>query len=93
MKIKVKKYDYVWLEGKLHRSEVEQSNLKRYFNSVIVLLFKLINYKHVTAKDYDDKPMIKEITEIRGLRSCTYIGGGGQVVVCQFMWKFGKYYI
>ncbi len=93
MKIKVKKYDYVWLEGKLHRSEVKQSKLKCYFNSLIVFIFKLINYKHVMAKDYNDEPIVKEILEIRGIRSCRYVGNGGQIVICQFMWKFGKYYI
>lgn len=93
MKLKVKKYEYVWLDGKLHRNEIEQSQIRRWFVSTAVFLFKLINYKHVTAKDYNDKPIIKEITEIRGLRSCTYVGNGGQVVTCQFMWKFGKHYI
>jgi len=45
------------------------------------------------AKDYNDEPIVKEILEIRGIRSCRYVGNGGQIVICQFMWKFGKYYI
>lgn len=93
MKLKVKKYEYVWVDGKLQRNEIEQSIIRRWLVSIVVFLFKLINYKHVTAKDYNDKPIIKEITEISGLRSCTYVGNGGQVVICQFMWKFEKHYI
>jgi len=93
VKLKIKKYEYIWVDGKLHRNEVRQSNLKRYFNSVVVFLFKLINYNHVNVKDHNDKPMIKEILDIRGIRTCAYESNSGQVYICQFMWKFGKYYI
>lgn len=93
MKIKIKKYQYTTANGKLERTELPQSNLKRYFKLALLYCFKLINYKYVNAKDYNDKPIVKEILDIRGLRTCAYEGNGGQVVIAQFMWKFGKYYI
>jgi|GEM_PF-3500055 len=93
MKIKFKNYKYQQIDGILVRTEMPQSNLKRFFKSILLWCFKLINYKHVTAKDHNNKPMIKEILDIRGIRTCAYESNGGQVYICQFMWKFGKYYI
>lgn len=93
MKLKVKKYEYVWFDGKLQRNEIKQSKIRSWLVSIVVFLFKLINYKHVTVKDHNNKPMVKEILDIRGIRTCAYESNSGQVYICQFMWKFGKYYI
>ena len=93
MKLKVKKYEYVWVDGKLQRNEIEQSIIRRWLVSIVVFLFKLINHNHVTVKDHNNKPMVKEILDIRGVRTCAYESSGGQIYICQFMWKFGKYYI
>jgi hypothetical protein len=93
MKIAIIKYDYKTVDGKLQRTEVPQSNLKSYFKSLLLFCFKTINYKHINAKDHNDKPMIKEILDIRGLRTCAYEDNSGQIYISQFMWKFGKYYI
>jgi hypothetical protein len=93
MKIAIIKYDYKTVDGKLQRTEVPQSNLKSYFKSLLLFCFKTINYKHINAKDHNDKPMIKDIIEIRGLRRCLYDNSWGQRYDAIFMWKFGKYYI
>lgn len=80
------------IDGKLQRIEMPQSNLKSYFISLLLFCFKLINYKHVYAKDEYDRPIVKEIIEIRGLRTCLYDNSWGQRYVAQFMWKIGNIY-
>jgi len=93
MKVKIKKYEYNTTNGKLERTEIPQSKLERWIKSILLFCFKKINYRHVNLLDHNDKPMIKEILDIRGIRTCAYEGSGGQVIIAQFMWKFGKYYI
>ncbi len=87
MRLNVKKYDYVWFGGKLHQIEIKQSKFKYHFKSIIIFLFKLINYKHITAKNCYNRPIIKEILEIKGIRSCKYVSYDGQIIICQFVRK------
>ena len=93
MKLKIKKYNYIWVDGKLQRNEIKQSKIRSWLVSIVVFLFKLINYNHVTVKDHNNKPMIKEILHIRGIRTCVYESNSGQIYICQFMWKIGNKYI
>ena len=93
MRVKIKKYKHSTVNGKLESTEIPQSNLRRWLNSVLLYCFKLINYKHVNLLDHNDKPVVKDIIEIRGLRRCLYDDSSGQRHDAIFMWKFGKYYI
>lgn len=93
MKIQIKKYNYQTVEGKTTRTEIPQSWVYRLFASIILFLFKTINFRHVYNKDEYDRFVVKEILDIRGLRTCAYEGIRGQVYISQFLFKIGKYYI
>ena len=91
MKIKIKKYEYNTLNGKVKRTEIKRNWFCQLF--INIFLFKTINFKHVYTKDEYGRPYVQEILNIRGLRTCTYMGIGGQIYISQFLFKFGKYYI
>ena len=93
MKIYIKKYNYQTVEGKLTRTEIPQSWVYQLFVNIILFLFKTINFRHVYNKDEYNRLVVKEILDIRGLRTCAYEGIGGQVYISQFLFKIGKYYI
>ena len=93
MKIYIKKYNYQTVEGKLTRTEIPQSWVYQLFVNIILFLFKTINFRHVYNKDEYNRLVVKEILDIRGLRTCAYEGSGGQVYISQFLFKIGKYYI
>jgi hypothetical protein len=93
MKIKIKKYDYQTIDDKLTKIEVKQHWLYQKFANIILFIFKLINFRHVYNKDEYNRYVVREILEIRGLRTCAYAGIGGQIYISTFLFKFGKYYI
>jgi hypothetical protein len=93
VKIYIKKYNYQTVEGKLTRTEIPQSWVYQLFVNIILFLFKTINFRHVYNKDEYNRLVVKEILDIRGLRTCAYEGIGGQVYISQFLFKIGKYYI
>ena len=93
MKINLRNYEIQRIDGKLQRIELPETKLKHYFRLAVLKVFKTINYRHMNLTESNDKPVIKEILDIRGIKSCAYEGSGGQVVIAEFMWKFGKYYI
>ena len=93
MKIYIKKYNYQTVEGKLTRTEIPQSWVYQLFVNIILFLFKTINFRHVYNKDEYNRLVVKEILDIRGLRTCAYEGIGGQIYISQFLFKIGKYYI
>lgn len=92
MKINLKNYKYQRIDDKLVRTEIPDSDLKHFFKSILLWCFKIINYKHVFALDHLDKPIVKEILDIRGIRTCRYVDYWGQVYTAQFMWKIGNKY-
>ena len=93
MKIYVKKYNYQTVNDKVVRTEIKQNWFYQIFANILLFLFKIINFRHVYNKDEYDRLVVKEILDIRGLRTCAYVGIGGQVYISQFLFKFGKYYI
>lgn len=93
MKIKIKKYDYQTIDGKITRKEIKQHWLYQKFVNMLLFIFKLINFRHVYTKDEYGRHYVQEILDIRGLRTCAYVSIGGQVYISQFMFKIGKYYI
>jgi hypothetical protein len=93
MKINLRNYEIQRIDGQLQKIELRESKLKRYFKLGVLKVFKTINYRHMNLTESNDKPVIKEILDIRGIKTCAYEGSGGQVVIAEFMWKFGKYYI
>jgi hypothetical protein len=93
VKIYIKKYNYQTVEGKLTRTEIPQSWVYQLFVNIILFLFKTINFRHVYNKDEYNRLVVKEILDIRGLRTCAYEGIGGQIYISQFLFKIGKYYI
>jgi hypothetical protein len=93
MKIKIKKYNYKTIDNKLTRIEIKRNWLCQLFINIILFLFKTINFRHVYNKDEYDRFVVQEILNIRGLRTCAYMGIGGQVYISQFLFKFGKYYL
>jgi hypothetical protein len=93
VKINLRKYKLERIDGKFEKIPIFESKFKTWIKSIILFCFKKINYRHMNIKDHNDKPMISEILDIRGIRTCAYESSGGQVYIAQFMWKFGKYYI
>ena len=93
MKIKIKKYEYNTLNGKVKRTEIKRNWLSQLLINIILFLFKTINFRHVYNKDEYDRFVVQEILDIRGLRTCAYEGIGGQVYISQFLFKFGKHYL
>jgi hypothetical protein len=93
MKIKIKKYNYKTIDNKLTRIEIKRNWFCQLLINIILFLFKTINFRHVYNKDEYDRFVVQEILDIRGLRTCAYMGIGGQVYISQFLFKFGKYYI
>jgi len=93
VKIKIKKYEFNTLNGKVKRIEIKRNWLYQLFINIILFLFKIINFRHTYSKDEYGRRYVKEILDIRGLRTCAYLGIGGQVYISQFMFKIGKYYL
>jgi hypothetical protein len=93
MKIKIKIYDYQTIDVKLTRTEIKRNWLPQMFVNILLFFFKLINFRHVYNKDEYGRQYVKEILDIRGLRTCAFENIGGQVYISQFMFKIGKYYI
>jgi hypothetical protein len=93
MKIKIKKYEYNILNGKVKRTEIKRNWFCQLLINIILFLFKIINFRHTYSKDEYGRRYVQEILDIRGLRTCAYMGIGGQVYISQFLFKFGKYYI
>lgn len=93
MKIKIKKYEYNTLNGKVKRTEIKRNWLCQLLINIILFFFKLINFRHTYSKDEYGRHYVQEILDIRGLRTCAYEGIGGQVYISQFLFKFGKYYL
>ena len=93
MKIKIKIYNYQTINGKLTRTEIKRNWLPQMFVNILLFFFKLVNFRHVYNKDEYDRFVVKEILDIRGLRTCAFEGIGGQVYISQFLFKIGKHYI
>jgi hypothetical protein len=93
VKIKIKKYNYQTVEGKVVRTEIKRNWFCQLLINIILFSFKTINFRHVYNKDEYNRLVVKEILDIRGLRTCAYEGIGGQVYISQFLFKIGKYYI
>ena len=93
MKIKIKKYEFNTLNGKVKRTEIKRNWLSQMFVNILLFFFKLINFRHVYNKNEYGRRYVQEILDIRGLRTCAFVGIGGQVYISQFMFKIGKYYI
>lgn len=93
MRINYHLYTLERIDGKLVEVPYTESKFKTWIKSIILWCFKKINSAHVNAKDDNGRLMVQNILDIRGLRTCSYETIGGQVIVGQFMWKIGKYYI
>ena len=93
MKIKIKKYEFNTLNGKVKRTEIKRNWLLQILVNILLFFFKIINFGHTYSKDQYGRRYVQEILDIRGLRTCAYMGIGGQVYISQFMFKFGKYYL
>ena len=93
MKIKIKKYEYNTINGKVKRTEIKRKWLPQMFINIILFLFKIINFRHVYNKDEYGRQYVKEILDIRGLRTCAFENNSGQVYISQFMFKIGKHYL
>ena len=93
MKIQVRNYNWKHIDGTFQKVYIYRSYWKQKYIDVILFLFKTINYKHTHSKDEYGRLYVQDIIDIRGLRTCSYMGIGGQIYISQFMWKFGKYYI
>lgn len=93
MKIKIKKYEFNTLNGKVKRTEIKRNWLLQILVNILLFFFKIINFRHTYSKDQYGRRYVQEILDIRGLRTCAYEGIGGQVYIAQFLFKFGKYYL
>jgi hypothetical protein len=93
VKINLRKYKLERIDGKFEKTPIFESKFKTWIKSVVLYCFRKINYRHVNLKNHNDKPMINEILDIRGIRTCAYENSSGRVIIAEFMWKFGKFYI
>ena len=87
MRIQIRNYNWKRIDGKFQKAYIKRSFWKQKFVDIILFLFKTINYKHINNKNEYNESYIKEIIDIKGIRTCAYEDQSGQIYISQFMWK------